>query len=496
MDSRLTRRGFVKGVGAAAAACAVGAAEVAEAAGQGGRRPNVLFILPDEWRGQALGCMGDVNARTPHVDRLASEGVLLSNVVANTPVCCPARAVMLSGTYTSTNGMVANDLRLRENVRTMAHSFADAGYQTAYIGKWHLDGGPREPGFVPAGPRRHGFQYWAANECNHDYFYNWYFRDTELVVSHEYEPVFWTDEAVRFLDGREGEKPFFLMVSIGAPHDPYVAPESFMQKYDPAKIVVRPNWQAVKHGDREDLAGYYAAIEAVDEQIGRLLAKVEELKLAEDTIVLFSSDHGNMLGSQGALFKRKPYEESAVVPGVVRWPGKIAAGTKSELLWSHVDFAPTLLAMCGVGVPKAMQGADCASSLVRGGSGGPESAFLQIFGPCKLDGVKDAWRGVRTARWTYARTESGPWLLFDREADPYEMTNLVGEPAAADMQRRLDAEVREWMQRVGDSWALDWHEFIEDGGGLFAYEAFYTPDEYLAWKKAHPRLARTPAQSI
>jgi arylsulfatase A-like enzyme len=130
-----------------------------------------VVILPDEWRGQALGCMGNSDLHTPNLDLLASEGVLFRHTLANSPVCCPARANILTGTYASRNGIVANDLRLRESEITLLYLFSQAGYRTGYIGKWHLDGGPRVPGFVPPGPRRHGFQYWAANECWLNYFY-------------------------------------------------------------------------------------------------------------------------------------------------------------------------------------------------------------------------------------------------------------------------------------------------------------------------------------
>jgi arylsulfatase A-like enzyme len=153
------------------------------------RPPNVLFIMPDQWRGQALQCMGNPDVQTPHLDQLASEGILFRQTFANTPVCCPARATILTATYTSRNGMLANDLRLKESVVTVADVYRHAGYRTGFIGKWHLDGGRRVPGFVPPGPRRHGFQYWAANECNHNYFYNWYFRDENVpIVSEKYEP--------------------------------------------------------------------------------------------------------------------------------------------------------------------------------------------------------------------------------------------------------------------------------------------------------------------
>ncbi len=143
---------------------------VASAFAAPAKRPNILFILPDQFRAQALGCMGNPDCHTPNIDRLAAEGLVLPNTFANTPVCCPARANILTGTYAHRNGMVANDLRLRESETSVASLLAGAGYRTGFIGKWHLDGGPRMPGYIPPGPRRHGFQFWAANESNHSHF--------------------------------------------------------------------------------------------------------------------------------------------------------------------------------------------------------------------------------------------------------------------------------------------------------------------------------------
>src|SRR3954447_23546461 len=186
----------------------------------GDRRPSILLILPDQWRGQDLGCMGNPEVRTPNLDRLASQGVLFRNTFANTPVCCPARANILTGKYAHRNGMVANDLRLRESETTLAEILAAQGYRTGFIGKWHLDGGKRLPGFIPPGPRRQGFAYWAANECSHDHFHPTYFRDTDRPVTVDrFEPEVWTDRAVEFLK-QTGDDPFFLVVSIGPPHDP------------------------------------------------------------------------------------------------------------------------------------------------------------------------------------------------------------------------------------------------------------------------------------
>ncbi|MFO0909402.1 MAG: sulfatase-like hydrolase/transferase [Isosphaeraceae bacterium] len=139
-------------------------------------------------------------------------------------MCCPARANILTGQYAHANGMIANDLRLRESRTTLAELLADAGYRTGFIGKWHLDGGPRLPGFVPPGPRRQGFQFWAANECDHRHFRPTYFRDTpEPIVENRFEPEVWTDRAIEFLRDAK-DQPFFLVVSMGPPHDPYALP--------------------------------------------------------------------------------------------------------------------------------------------------------------------------------------------------------------------------------------------------------------------------------
>lgn len=484
----MNRRSFLKGAGSTFAALGAGES-LARASAPAKRPPNVVLVLPDEWRAQALGCMGNVDVRTPHLDELASQGILFRNTLANTPVCCPARANILTGTYTSCNGMVANDLRLRESLTTMANHFANAGYRTGYVGKWHLDGGPRMPGYIPR-ERRHGFQHWAANECNHNYFYNWYFRDENVpIVTEQYEPDFWTDLAIEFLYEAQ-DRPFFLMLAIGAPHDPYIAPQNYLDMYDPAKLTMEPNWKDGTRGaSRKDIAHYYASITAIDDQMGKLLRSLRELNLEDDTIVLFTSDHGNMLGSQGQILKRKPWEESIRVPGIIRCPGTIPAARVTDALFSHVDFAPTLMSLCGLPVPSQMQGTDMSGVATGKQDRSPESAFFQIFGPYHSGNVPAGWRGIRTERYMYARWETGPWVLYDLKNDPYELHNMVGDASAHSVMDDLDAKLTEQMRRVGDSWSLDWTAPVEDDGRLINYRTFYTVDEYLAWAAKHPNLA-------
>ena len=439
-------------------------------------RPNVLFILPDQLRAQALGCMGNPDVRTPNIDRLASQGVLLANTFANTPVCCPARANILTGTYAHRNGMVANDLRLRESKSTIAYTLREAGWRTGFIGKWHLDGGARLPGFVPPGPRRHGFEFWAANECSHTHFDTQYFRDTpEPIPIRQFEAEAWTDLALEFIR-QEDSRPYFLMVAPGPPHDPYKAPPKFAAMYDPARLTMRPNWKQLPGvpGGAE-LAQYYGMVTAVDEQVGRLLAAADD-----NTIVLLSSDHGDMLGSQGLRLKRKPWEESIQVPGVIRWPARMRRARRLDTFFTHVDFAPTMLGLCGVARPAPMQGADLSGAIMGRQGRAPDSAFFQIFGPYRGDGTEDAWRGVRTRRYMYARFESKPWVLYDLENDPYEMRNIADNPASQPILRDMERRLAAWMSRTGDSWKYDWKELVEDDGRLYRGPAFYSVEEFLA----------------
>jgi arylsulfatase A-like enzyme len=454
------------------------------------RPPNVLIIIPDQLRAQALGCMGNPDVKTPHIDRLAADGILFRQTFANTPVCCPARAILLTGKYPHKNGMVANDLRLRETEPGLAKILKEKGYSTGFIGKWHLDGGKRDPGFVPPGPRRQGFDFWAACECNHAHFTPVLFRDTpEPIRGKKFEPELLTDMALDFFRANR-ERPFFLVVSMGPPHDPYGAPEAYMKLYDAQKLTMRPNWKpGVAQTGREQIAAYYAAITAVDEQVGRMTQALKDLELEQNTIILFTSDHGDMLGSQGVRLKRKPWEESIRVPGVLRYPARVKAGRHSDVLLSHVDFAPTLLALCGVKVPADMQGTDLSGVVLGQTDRGPDSAFFQIFVPFAGDGTPNPWRGVRTQRHMYARTEKEPWVLYDLEKDPDELKNLAGDPASEGVRKELEARLEKWMRDTGDSWRFNSMAPVEDKGRLYRFGTFYTIDEYLKWAAEHPDLA-------
>ncbi len=493
----LTRRDFL-----AAGGAAVGATACRPPPAGTDATLNVLFLFPDQMRAQAMGCMGNPDVKTPNLDRLASEGVLFRNHFANSPVCCSARAIILTGKYAHTNGMVANDLRLRESETSVAEVFGEAGYRTGFVGKWHLDGGPRQPGWIPPGARRQGFEFWAANEVSHAHFDTHYFRDDpDPIPIKSFEAEAWTDIGIDFLrQTREDPRPFFLTVQMGPPHDPYLAPEEYMAMYDPEAITLRPNFDGdtsdrelepnpyVKTPGRKEIAAYYAMVTAVDEQVGRILAELDELGLRDNTIVMVSSDHGDMLGSHSARLKRKPWEESIRVPGIVRLPGA-PSGRKTDAIFSHVDIAPTLLSLCGIEAPAEMQGADLSPVVLGEADTGPGAAYFQIFGPFLAGGVERGWRGVRTQRHMYARTKAEPWVLYDLEADPYELQNLAHDPDAVALRAELEAELARWMDRTGDSWDYGWSDPIEDRGRLFRHETFYTVSDFLEWAAENPELA-------
>ena len=456
-------------------------AAAATVAAQVPKRPNIIFLMPDQHRAQSVGCLGNTEVKTPHIDALARQGLTIPNTFANTPVCCPARAILLTGQYCHRNGMVANDLRLNEDGPSIAKSLVAAGYRTGFVGKWHLDGGPRLPGFVPPGPRRQGYQFWAANQCSHQHFNNTIFRDTpDPIRLDRFEADAYADYAIEFLQAAKAAvEPFYLTVQWGPPHDPYKAPPAYRQQYDPAALTMRPNWQA-KPGvpGPEQIAEYYGMVTAIDDATGKILRALDDLGLADNTIVLYSSDHGDMLGSQGERLKRKPWEESIRVPGFLRWPGKIAPDSSTPAFFTHVDFAPTLLGLAGVRVPAAMQGKDLSRDLLAGKGAGPREAFLQIFGPFAGDGTAAGWRGLRTDRYIYARYADKPWILYDLQTDPFQMTNLVGQ--RKQLEASLDRRLQKKMAELGDDWSHNWTAPLEDDGRLYKTQTFRSPQEYLA----------------
>ncbi|HOA32083.1 MAG TPA: sulfatase, partial [Clostridia bacterium] len=321
---------------------------------------NVVFVFSDQHRLQATGYAGDPNVNTPNMDRLREIGTDFPYAISNCPVCSPNRASLITGQYPLTHRVVFNDVTLSPNATSIAHAFKNAGYDTAYIGKWHLNGKGRSSYIPPE--ERLGFNFWRVLECTHNYNNSFYYADDDVKRKWEGYDVFaQTDCAIEYInEQRKKDKPFFLMLSWGPPHDPYnIAPGKYRERFKDKELEIRPNVPVyTKPYVLRNLPGYYAHIEAIDDALGKLMDANDE-----NTIFVYTSDHGDMLGSQGLGKKQKPYDESIRIPFLMKLPGE---SIKSfDEIFNTPDIAPTLLGLCGIDVPDTMEGRDL-SEVIRG----------------------------------------------------------------------------------------------------------------------------------
>ena len=440
--------------------------------------PNILLIFADQMRGMDMGCAGNTDVITPNMDRLAEEGMYFPKAYANNPVCTPSRGSLLTGLYPLSHLAVTNDLPIDINVPSIGKILKRLGYYVGYIGKWHLDGVPRDK-FTPPGVRRLGFDdFWAVWNCSHDYFNAYYYRDTpDPIPIKGYEPAGQTDLAIEFMEEllRGKKMPFFLVISWGPPHDPYwMVPEEYKLKYNPDKITLRPNVKLdnkrllgskdASLSPKETIANYYAAITALDEQLGKILDFLDDNDLTNGTIVIFTSDHGDMLWSQGMMKKEQPFEESINIPFIIRWPKHVPAGEKSDALLSIVDIMPSILGLLGIKISEKMEGIDLSKVILGLEDKGPNSVFLQEIIPVDeghFQGIRE-WRGIRTSRYTYARWRTGEgWILYDNEEDPYQTENLIDSPKYKSIREEMDELLQYWLKCTNDSF-LKWNEHIKE----------------------------------
>ena len=386
--------------------------------------------------------------RTPYMDRMAREGVAFDLAVANVPVCTPWRAAFLTGQYPLTTGMFMNDVRLPVDRPTLGTVLRAAGYRTAYIGKWHLDG-PSRGGFTPPGPRRQGFDFWAVGNCTHDYMHSVYYRDTDAPLYWDgYDAEAQTSLAIEYIQSGKRDSPFALVLSWGPPHNPYEAvPARYRDLYPAGEIEVRPN---CSDPNRDDIAGYYAHITALDDQLARLGNALDEQGLMENTVFVYTSDHGDMLGSHGRQRKQHPWDESIRVPFVMRCPDQAYGGLRIDTPFNVVDIMPTLLGLAGIPAPGACEGRDHAPAVRGENFTGNEAAYIMSISPFS-EYRGQPWRGIRTGGHTYVRNLDGPWLLYDNREDPCQMRNLAGREEHAALQRRLDEQLEKEMTRRGDA---------------------------------------------
>ncbi len=425
------------------------------------RRPNVVFVFPDQWRAQAFGYRGDPNARTPAIDALARESFDFSNAVSGLPVCSPYRASLMTGQYAVRNGLVVNDVELRPNGPTLGQCFRASGYETAYIGKWHLHGSPegkfeRRLAYIPPESRL-GFDYWKVCECTHNYNRSLYYEGNDPAARYwdGYDAIAQTRDACDFIRARAGRNnPYFLMLSLGPPHDPYgTAPEQYQSLYRGREIKLRPNVPQSNAAEAvKSLRGYYAHMAALDDCIARLREAVDAGGQAGDTLFVFTSDHGDMLQSQGLHHKQQPWDESLRVPFLVRYPRLLGRRRRrSSTPIDAPDIMPTLLGLAGLPVPESVQGRNFAPLIAGREKDQPDAAALLnlpvSFSVVRRQGFAE-YRGLRTPRYTYVRSIHGPWLLYDNHSDPYQMRNLVAAQPA--LRGRMDRQLDALLKKAGD----------------------------------------------
>ncbi len=464
--------------------------------GQTKRPPNVVLLMSDQHRRDALGAAGNRVARTPHLDVLAATGVRFNAAYCSNPVCTPSRASLLTGLYTHHHGAWSNTTPWPREHRTLAHYFGGAGYQTALIGKMH---------FVDS--QTHGFDY-------HLDFNDWYqflgpktrLYAEELQYANsgsglpqiddlwrdEGDP--WTSEIVK--DGREGsvavgrvskipefdhfesfvsresvrflrqhgrEAPFFLISSFLKPHDPFMPAQRFADMFSPDKMKLPETWGKVdlKSAPKEvasaiennrptpevkdtvealrRIAYYYASLAQMDDALGRVMDALDELGLSENTIVIYTSDHGELLGDHGLWQKFQFYEGSCGVPLLVRVPGVTPANSVCDMPVSHVQIAATLAELCGFKTPPGLDGSSFARQLRRPSDVQPNTVYAEYAS--RTPGAKYM---IREGDLKYTFRTHDAEELFDLRADPAEMRNLALEPAGREQSARLKERLFAW----------------------------------------------------
>ena len=445
------------------------------------RPPHVVFVFADEWRAQATGYAGDENARTPTLDALARESVRFSHAVAGCPVCCPYRASLMTGQYPQTHGVFINDVELDPDAFSIARAFRAHGYDTAYIGKWHLYGSPdgvygRREAYVPR-EYQLGFDYWKGFECCHDYARSPYFvtDDPTLRWWDGYDAFAQSRDAAGYIrDHAASDKPFLLMLSWGPPHFPLdTAPEEYRRLYENRALTLRPNVPPERREQaQQELRGYYAHIAALDDCLQIVWDALRQAGIEGDTVFVFTADHGDMRQSQGLDTKLFPFDESIRVPFLLHYP-RLDAGASVDLAVpiDAPDIMPTLLGLAGLPVPSTVEGTDW-SPIVRGEAQptGEEAALLAIlseFTEIRANGMR-AYRGLRTAHYTYVRDTAGPWLLYDNETDPYQMRNLANRPQHRRLQERLERQLAERLAQMGDEFR-EGRYYLEQRGRVRPY---------------------------
>lgn len=450
--------------------------------------PNLIFIMADQWRGDALGCLGKEAVKTPHLDQLASEGVNFTNAVSSYPVSSPARGMLMTGMYPVHSKVTGNcnsatapyGVELPESARCWSDVLKDQGYELGYIGKWHLDS-PYQP-YIETNnnkgkiawnewcpkERRHGFSHWIAYGT-YDYHLKPMYWDTdasrnEFYFVDQWGPEYETDRAIDYIANRDNKlrdagKPFALVVSMNPPHTGYeLVPDKYKEIYRDVDVEIVCNSPIIapkgtKMGDfyRKSVLDYYACMTGVDEQVGRIIRQLKEQGLFENTIVVFTSDHGDSMGMHEHIGKNIYYEEAMRIPMMISWPEKIAPRRDSTLMIAFADLYPSLLSLMGFKeqIPAEVQTFDLSASIL---SQEKAQEVVQPYYYLLPENLMTGYRGLRTKKYTFVvhatngRTDE--WILFDREQDPFQRNNIAPDQPA--LIKQFTSQLKDWLKKTND----------------------------------------------
>ncbi len=430
------------------------------------QKPNLLFVFSDQHSYDMLGCYGNEQVITPNLDLLASEGLLFSNCFSNCPLCTPFRGILMSGQHTMYNGCFDNNITLVPgNGKKFAEVLRDEGYSTAYIGKWHLLGGDRDRP-VPEGGLRYGFdEVFLSNNCHMDFRPGkcFYFNEKgDKMYFDTWEVYGQTSQALEYLESRKGnKKPFALFVSWHPPHNMgkfqgkdgkehfnYATMEEFMSQYDPDSIKYRPGMED-SPDLREMYHGYLANVTGVDEAFGRLMKKLKEIDQDENTIVIYTSDHGDMLEFEEAdKPKQYPHDYSTHIPFIIRYPGVIEKGISTGLLFSSLDMMPSILGLMDLPVPLECQGKNLSAAILSMDEDAVDYIPIWMY-------TSKNWRGVVTKDYSYARAKNEEQseeysILYDRKHDPFQLNNLYYNTDYDHIKNELWSLTSSWMETYSD----------------------------------------------
>jgi arylsulfatase A-like enzyme len=488
----LDRRTFLAATaGAALASCAKSPV----------KRPNVLYVMTDDQTVNQMSCYGNRILSTPNMDRIAAGGTRFENAFCTNSLCAPSRATALTGTYSHINGVKGNSEgrnnieRIAPNLRQYPELLKAAGYRTGVVGKWHLQEDPK------------GFDYWCVLPGQGVYFDPDFIENGERKKIPGYVTDITTDMALRFLE-QTGPEPFLLIYQHKAPHRPFTPAPRHARLFDDIEFPYPPTFnddfatrplakeaedmlfERSLAGDYPDLPknlskaerkkwlfqrfvkDHHRAVAGVDENLGRVLDFLEERKLADDTLILYTSDNGYFLGEYGWYDKRFMYEPSFRVPLLVRYPRGGKAGHVESRYAANIDFAPTILDFCGVEIPDAMQGRSLRpliegrddvewrksvyyayhenSWLLRNLSKEQMSdPSFQYFTPHRVSPHRGVlMNGLKLIEYF---SEGGMWELFDLRKDPHEVRNVYGNPEYAAITAELKAELERLRRQYADT---------------------------------------------